>query len=89
MKCTLCNKQYVGKAETTFNIRLNKHRKDTKDPNAILARKILDTEIKNLISLRTEPTTQQIENKDLHAAFSRLFLLRPQQPSHLRTLMMT
>ena len=89
MKCTLCNKQYVGKAETAFNIRLNKHRKDTKDPNAILARKILDTEIKNLSSLRTEPTTQQIENKDLHAAFSRLFLLRPQQPTHLRTLMMT
>ena len=89
MKCTLCNKQYVGKAETAFNIRLNKHRKDTKDPNAILARKILDTEIKNLSSLRTEPTTQLIENKDLHAAFSRLFLLRPQQPSHLRTLMMT
>ena len=85
----LCNKQYVGKAETAFNIRLNKHRKDTKDSNAILARKILDTEIKNLSSLRTEPTTQQIENKDLHAAFSRLFLLRPQQPSHLRTLMMT
>ena len=37
MECTLCNKQYVGKAETTFNIRLNNHRKDTKDTNAILA----------------------------------------------------
>ena len=34
---TLCNKQYVGKAETPFNIRLNNYRKDTKDPNAILA----------------------------------------------------
>ena len=37
MDCTLCNKQYVGKAETAFNIRLNNHRKDTKEPNAILA----------------------------------------------------
>ena len=33
----LCNKQYVGKAETGFNIRLNNNRKDTKNPNAILA----------------------------------------------------
>ena len=37
MECPLCNKQYVGKAETAFNIRLNNHRKDTKNPNAILA----------------------------------------------------
>ena len=36
MKCTLCNKKYVGKAETAFNISLNNHRKDTKNPNAIL-----------------------------------------------------
>ena len=36
MECTLCNKQYVRKAETTFNSRLNNHRKDTKNPNAIL-----------------------------------------------------
>ena len=37
MECTLCNKQYAGKAETPFNFRLNNHRKDTKNPNAILA----------------------------------------------------
>ena len=37
MECTLCNKQDVGKAETAFNIRLNNHRKDIKDTNAILA----------------------------------------------------
>ena len=36
MECTLY-KQYVGKAETAFNIRLNNHRKDTMNPNAILA----------------------------------------------------
>ena len=36
MECTLCNKQYIGKAETAFNIRLNNHRKDTKNPSALL-----------------------------------------------------
>ena len=29
--------QYVGKAETAFNLRLNNHRKNTKTPNSILA----------------------------------------------------
>ena len=29
--------QYVGKAETAFNLRLKNHRKDTKKPNSILA----------------------------------------------------
>ena len=37
MECTLCNKQYFGKAETVFNVRLNNHKKDIKNPNAILA----------------------------------------------------
>ena len=37
MECTLCNKQYVGKAQTAFNIRLNNHREDTKNPNTIRA----------------------------------------------------
>ena len=36
MECTLCKKQYVGKWETCFNIRLNNHRKDVKKPDAIL-----------------------------------------------------
>ena len=37
MEYTLYKKQYVGKAGTAFNIRLNNHRKDNKSPNAILA----------------------------------------------------
>ena len=37
MECTLCNKQYVGKAETSFNLRLNNHRKDVKKPDSIMA----------------------------------------------------
>ena len=37
MDFTHCNKQYVGKAETVFRIRLNNHRNDTKIPTVILA----------------------------------------------------
>ena len=28
MECTVCNKQYVGKSQTVFNIRLNNHGKE-------------------------------------------------------------
>ena len=39
LECNICNIQYVGKSETTCNIRLNNHRKDVKDPKALLADK--------------------------------------------------
>ena len=39
MECILFNKQYVGKAETSFNTRLNNHRKDVKKVDAIMAYK--------------------------------------------------
>ena len=38
----LCKIQYVGKLETPFRIRLNNHRKDIKNPNAIKACKHLN-----------------------------------------------
>ena len=34
MECTLCKKQYIGKSETPFNLRLNNHRKDVFKPSA-------------------------------------------------------
>ena len=37
MEFILCKMSSVGKAERTFNIRSNNHRKDTKKPNSILA----------------------------------------------------
>ena len=37
MECELCEVQYVGKAETAFNIRLNNHRKDINNPKSIPA----------------------------------------------------
>ena len=39
MECIICNLQYVGKNETPFNIRLNNHRKDVKDPKGNLGDK--------------------------------------------------
>ena len=37
MECALCKVQYVGKAETTFHIRLNNHRKNVNNPKSIPA----------------------------------------------------
>ena len=37
LECLLCKIQYVRKSETPFHIRLNNHRKDIKNPNAIEA----------------------------------------------------
>ena len=37
MECALGKKQYVRKSETSFNIRLNNHRKDVKKPDTILS----------------------------------------------------
>ena len=51
--------------------------------------KSLDPETKNISSVRTEPRSQQIENEDPRAAFSRSFLPRPKQSSHIRTQMMS
>ena len=39
LECNICNIQYVGKSDTTFNICLNNHIKDVKDPNALPADK--------------------------------------------------
>ena len=37
MEFILCNKLYVGKAETSFNVRLNNHQRDVKKVDAIMA----------------------------------------------------
>ena len=47
MECVFCNKQYVGKAETSFNISLNNHRKDVKKADAIMACKHFQQESNN------------------------------------------
>ena len=35
LECILCNLQYVSKSETSFNIRLNNHRKDVSNLKTI------------------------------------------------------
>ena len=64
----MCKIQYVGKSETSFNIRLNNHWKDIKKPNAIEACKHFDsnehtfskhsrfTIIEQLRNINTTPT---------------------------------
>ena len=47
MEWILCNKQYVGKAETSINIRLKNHRKDVKKVGAIMACKDFQQESHN------------------------------------------
>ena len=47
MECILCNKQYVRKAETKFNKRLNNHRKDVKKVDPIMACKHFQQESHN------------------------------------------
>ena len=37
LQCRICFIQYVAKCETTFNLRLNNHRKDSKKKDTILA----------------------------------------------------
>ena len=37
MEWKLCNKQYMGKSETNFNLRLNNHQKDVHKQNLLQA----------------------------------------------------
>ena len=45
-----CNLQHVGKNETSFNIRLNNHRKNVNDPKAILGDKHFQKMVIDLIN---------------------------------------
>ena len=47
MECILCNKQCAGKAETSFNIRLNNHRKGVKKVDIVIACKHFQQESHN------------------------------------------
>ena len=37
LQCRICQLQYTGKTETSFNIILNNHRNDSKNKNKIVA----------------------------------------------------
>ena len=55
MECILCNKQYVEKAGTNVNIRLNNHRKNVKKVDAIMACKQFQQESHNFNKLQNLP----------------------------------
>ena len=74
MECILCYNQYVGKAETNFNIRLNNHQKDAKKVDAIMACKHFKQEshfsinmqnLPLLISYRIPPNLKKLSPSDL------------------------
>ena len=65
MECTICNLQYVDKNETPFNIRLNIHRKDIKDPKAILADKHFQKNGHRFNEHATFTITNRLTNRNL------------------------
>ena len=48
LQCQICQLQNIGKSETSFNTRLNNHRKNSKNKNPILARKHFQNSNHNL-----------------------------------------
>ena len=51
-ECIKCNLQYVSKNKTQFKIRLNNHRKNVKDPKAILADKHFQKMVIDLTNMK-------------------------------------
>ena len=79
LECYICNIQYVGKSETPFNIRLNNHRKDVKNPNAIPACKhfnrhdhdfnnhgkiIIIEQLRNIRTTSTEKLKERLKQRE-------------------------
>ena len=79
LECYICNIQYFGKSETPLNIRLNNHRKDVKNPNAIPACKhfnrhdhdfnnhgkiIIVEQLKNICTISTETLKERLKQRE-------------------------
>ena len=76
MECTTYNLQYVDKYETPFNIRLNNHRKDIKDSNAILADKQFQKMVKKFNEHATFTMTDTLTNANLQKEILRERLIQ-------------
>ena len=63
LRCTKYKIQYVGKAETEFNIRLNNHQKDVWKPHAILASRIFLGKNHNSTEMQNYATSTSIKKK--------------------------
>ena len=60
-----CKKQYLRKLETSFNIIQNKHRKDVKEPDAILAYWHFHLFNKHAKFMIIDQFTNNIKSKDI------------------------
>ena len=65
LECTKCKIQYVGKAETEFNIRPNNHRKDVWKPDAISATRHFSGKNHNFNTQAKFILTEQIRHVDI------------------------
>ena len=67
LECYICNIQYISKSETPFNIRLNNHRKNVKNPNTILASKygkfITIEQLRNIRTTSTETLKERLKQR--------------------------
>ena len=73
MEYILCNKQFVWKAETSFNIRLNDHQKDVKKVDAMMACNHFQQESHNFkkhakVTIIDQLTNSSKRKKNFHPA---------------------
>ena len=80
LECTKCKIQYVGKAETEVNIRLDNHQKDLWRPDAISASRHFADKIHNFnthakfilieqirhIDIDKEQNKERLTQRDIH-----------------------
>ena len=62
LECYIWNIQYVGKSEITFNIKVNNHRKDVKNYNAIPACKYFNRHYHDFINHGKFIIKEQLRN---------------------------
>ena len=75
LECIMCKIQYVEKSETSFNIKLNNHRKDIKKANATEACKhfnnsgrhgkfIINEQLRNINTTPTETLKLRLKDRE-------------------------
>ena len=62
LECYICNIQYVRKSESPINIRLNSHKKDVKNPDAIQACKHFNRNDHDFNNYGKFSTIEQLRN---------------------------
>ena len=63
MQCTLCNLLHLGKNETPFKIRLSIHRKEVKDPEAILVDEVVIDSTKASFTISNRLTNTNLDKE--------------------------